>query len=423
LGKLTFMEVKNAKAGRHADGDGLYLYVKPSGTRTWVLRAQYDGQRRDIGLGKVSLIAAKPAANPTDKALPLRQRSLLTLEEARDKAALIRSDMKAGIDPVAQRRTDKLARRTIPTFQKAAEEAHGEQKASWRNEKHKADWLSSLQLYVFPKLGDVRIDQIDAPMIRDALLPFWLAKPETARRVRQRIRNVMGWAASNGFRPAIDLTVMDAGLPKQPKSDGHFAAMDWADVPAFVATVRAEPETIGRLALLFTLLTACRSGEARGATWEEIDLEGAVWTIPGGRMKAGREHVVPLSAPVLAILERAKMLRTENRKGVPVFPGRGGSPVSDMTMTKVMRDAGQTASVHGFRSSFKDWASETTSFPDAVSEAALAHIDANKVRRAYRRTDFFKLRVDLMAAWAAYVDGAGAQDNVVPIGAATKLAG
>jgi integrase len=410
MGKLTATGVKRAalkEPGTYVDGDGLMLVVKASKNRTsvrrsWMLRVLVDGKRRDFGLGSADDVS---------------------LADARDKADTMRKQAKAGIDPVLQKRAAKLARLTIPTFQKAAESTHDEQKSSWRNEKHQGDWLSSLRLYVFPVLGDVRIDLIDAPMIRDVLLPIWLTKPETARRVRQRIRAVMGWAASNGYRPAIDLSVMDAGLPKQPKRDGHFAAMDWQDVPAFVAKVRAAPETVGRLALLFTLLTACRSGETRGALWEDFDLDAATWTIPSSRMKAGREHVIPLSAPALAILERAKLLRTENRKGVPVFPGRGGSPVSDMTMTKVMRDADQTASVHGFRSSFKDWASENTSFPDAVSEAALAHTDGNKTRRAYRRTDFFKMRVDLMAAWAAYVDGAGVESNVVPIGAATKLAG
>ncbi|MDR3448723.1 MAG: integrase arm-type DNA-binding domain-containing protein [Alphaproteobacteria bacterium] len=409
MGKLTATGIKGKdlkEPGTYVDGDGLMLVVKANknGTkirRSWMLRLMVDGKRRDFGLGSADDVS---------------------LADARDKADVMRKQAKAGIDPVVQKRAAKLARMTIPTFQKAAESTHGEQKDSWRNEKHQGDWLSSLRLYVFPALGDVRIDLIDAPMIRDVLLPIWLTKPETARRVRQRIRAVMGWAASNGYRSAIDMAVMDAGLPKQPKRDGHFAAMDWQDVPAFVAKVRAAPETVGRLALLFTLLAACRSGETRGAIWEEFDLEAAKWTIPANRMKANREHIIPLSAPALAILGRAKLLRKGN-KGEPVFPGREHKPISDMTMTKVIRDAGRTESVHGFRSSFKDWASENTSFPDAVSEAALAHIDADKTRRAYRRTDFFKLRVDLMAAWAAYVDGAGAESNVVPIGAATKLAG
>ena len=406
MGKLTALAFKAAtKPGSYVDGKGLMLVVKASRDggsvrRSWVLRLQVDGKRRDFGLGSADDVS---------------------LAEARDKADALRKQARAGIDPVAQKRADKLARLTIPTFKKAAEETHGEQKKAWRNAKHKDDWLSSLRLYAFPALGEIRIDLIDAPMIRDVLMPIWLAKPETARRVRQRIKAVIGWAASNGYRPALDMSVMDAGLPKQPRRDGHFAAMDWDAVPDFVAKVRKESETVGRMALLFTLLTACRSGETRGAVWEEFDLEAATWTIPASRMKAGREHIIPLSAPALAILERAKGLRA-GRKGEPVFPGRGRKPVSDMTMTKVMRDAGQSASVHGFRSSFKDWASENTSFPDAVSEAALAHIDGNKTRRSYRRTDFFKMRIDLMAAWAAFVDGAQVIDNVVPISAAKQSA-
>jgi integrase len=361
------------------------LVVKPSGARSWVLRHQVDGKRRDFGLGS--------AAD-------------LPLAEARTKAEAIRKQCREGIDPVAKKRSDKLARTTIPTFRDAAEQAHGEHKSGWRNEKHRGDWLSSLRAYAFPTIGDLRVDHIDAPMVRDVLLPIWLEKPETARRVRQRIRTVMGWAASKGFRPALDLSVMDAGLPKQPRRDNHFEAMPYEDVPAFVAKVREAQETAGRLALLFTILTAARSGETRGATWEEIDEEAAEWTIPAGRMKAGRAHVVPISAPAIAVLERAKAYRT-GAKGEPIFPGKGGRPLSDMTISKVLRDMGLSATVHGFRSAFKDWASEASSFPDAVSEAALAHIDKDKTRAAYKRTDFRKMRADMMAAWGAFVEGSG----------------
>ena len=314
----------------------------------------------------------------------------------------IRGEVKAGLDPVALKQEVKMARLTIPTFGQAAHEAHNEYKASWRNGKHRNDWLSSLTLYAFPTLGSIRIDRLTAPMIRDALLPIWLEKPETARRVRQRIKTIIGWAASKGLCPPIDLSIMDAGLPKQPKQDNHFRAMDYEKVPAFIASVMAAPETVGRMALLFTILTAARSGETRGAVWDEIDMEAATWTIPTTRMEAGRAHIVPLPAPALAILERAVLLRT-GRKGEPIFPGTGGRPLSDMTLSKILRDMGLSDTVHGFRSAFKDWASETTSFPDAVSEAALAHSDKDRTRAAYRRTDFLKLRTDLMAAWAAYI--------------------
>jgi len=386
MGKLTALAVKAAiQPGRYQDGDGLMLLVKPSGSRSWQVRLQVDGKRRDFGLGPANSVS---------------------LAEAREKADAIRKLYRSGVDPVAKKRADKLARTSIPTFKEAAALTHAEHKGSWRNGKHREDWLSSLKSYAYPTLGDLRIDLIEAPMIRDVLLPIWLEKPETARRVRQRIKSVIGWAASKGLRGALDLGIMDAGLPKQPKRDNHFKAMDYEKVPAFVATVRAAPETVGRLALIFTILTAARSGEVRGAIWEELDLEAATWTIPASRMKAGREHIVPLSAPALTILERAKLLRT-GRQGEPVFPGKGGKPVSDMTISKVLRDMDLSDTVHGFRSAFKDWASEASSFPDAVSEAALAHVDRDKTRAAYKRTVFLKMRVDLMAAWATFVDSKG----------------
>lgn len=387
MGKLSALAIKAAtKPGTYQDGDGLMLVVKSTGSRSWVLRAQTDGKRRDFGLGSASAVP---------------------LAKARDKAEDIRRQLREGIDPVAKKRADKLAKATIPIFRVAADDCHGERKADWRNLKHRDDWMSSLRLYAFPTLGDLKVDQITAPMVRDALIPIWLTKPETARRVRQRIRAVLGSAASNGFRPPLDLAVMDAGLPKQPRRDSHFAAMDYEKVPAFVSLVRKAPETVSRMALLFTLLTAARSGETRGATWEEIDLKAATWTIPAARMKAGREHVVPLSKLVLATLERAETLKT-GRPKEPVFPGRGGRPLSDMSISKVLRDMGLKVTVHGFRSAFKDWASECAPFPDAVSEVALAHADQDKTRAAYRRTDFFKMRCDLMDAWANFVGGTSA---------------
>jgi integrase len=382
MGKLTALAVKAAtKPGRYQDGDGLILVVKASGSRSWQVRLQVDGKRRDFGLGSASSVS---------------------LAEVREKADMIRKQYRSGIDPVAKKRAEKNARLSIPTFREAAEGTHKEHKASWSNGKHKDDWLSSLKSYAFPMLGDLRIDLIEAPMIRDVLLAIWLEKPETARRVRQRIKAVIGWAASKGLCPALDLSIMDAGLPKQPRRDNHFKAMDYDKVPAFVLKVRDAPETIGRLALLFTIFTAARSGETRGAIWEEMDLEAAMWTIPASRMKAGREHIVPLSDPAIKVLERLSLLRT-GKAGEPIFAAIRGKPISDMTITKVLRDMGLTDTVHGFRSAFKDWASEASSYPDAVSEAALAHSDKDKTRAAYRRTDFLKLRTDLMAAWAAYI--------------------
>ncbi|WP_221793428.1 tyrosine-type recombinase/integrase [Aquisediminimonas sediminicola] len=385
MGKMTALGVKAlTQPGRYQDGRGLMLLVKPSGSRSWQLRVQADGKRRDFGLGSANSVG---------------------LSEARTKADEIRKLYKSGVDPVAQRQAEKRAQILIPTFRVAAETAHAELVSGWRNVKHRADWLSSLERYAFGAIGDLRIDLIDGPMVRELLLPIWLEKPETARRVRQRVKGVLDWATTKGLRTSLDLSGLSKGLPRQPKSDNHFAAMDYENIPDFCATLKAAPETIGRLALLFTIYTAARSGETRGATWEEINLEAKQWTIPAERMKAGKEHIVPLSEPALAILKRMHEART-GIKSDPLFPGNLGKPLSDMTLSKILRDMELKVTVHGFRSSFKDWAVESTSFPDAVSEAALAHMDTNRVRAAYRRTDFLKMRVDLMAAWATHCGSA-----------------
>jgi integrase len=310
------------------------------------------------------------------------------------------------VDPLAERKAAKLAMATIPTFRDAAITAHSEHEGGWRNVKHRADWLSSLERYAFPVMGNIRVDLIDAPTVRDILLPIWLDRPETARRVRQRVKLVVDWAAAKGYRPALDLSGVSKALPRQPKSDNHFAAIPYEQVPQFLVSLRASGETMSRLALQFLILTAARSGEVRGATWPEIDLEARTWTIPGKRMKAGKAHVVPLSEAAVAILKRVAAVRA--RDDATIFPGTKGQPLSDMTMLKIMRDRKLPFSVHGFRSAFKTWAVEATSFPDAVSEAALAHIDANKVRAAYSRTDFRQQRTNLMAAWANFIGDAGA---------------
>ena len=406
MGKLTALGVKAAtEPGSYQDGDGLMLLVKPPseaakqrgetfGARSWQLRLQVDGKRRDFGLGPASSVG---------------------LADARTKADEVRKLFRSGVDPVAKKRADKMAQATIPTFRKAAESTHADMKAGWRNAKHRKDWLSSLERYAFDSIGDTRVDMVTAPMVRDMLLPIWLEKAESARRVRQRVKAVMDWATAKGFRPVFDMTAINKGLPRQPRNERHFEAMDYADVPAFIAKVTAGAETIGRMALLFTIYTGARSGETRGATWAEIDLEAKEWRVPAIRMKGGKEHVVPLSDPALAILERLKPMAGKN-KDAPIFVGNRGKPLSDMTLTKVMRDMNLSATVHGFRSAFKDWAVESTGFPDAVSEAALAHKDADKVRSAYRRTDFRKMRVELMAAWAAHcLSGVKPSTTVTPI--------
>jgi integrase len=386
MGKLTAVAVKAAaKPGRYQDGNGLQLFVKASGAQFWVLRIQAGGKRRDVGLGSAATV---------------------TLKDARDKADELRKLYQRGVDPLAERKAAKLAMATIPTFRDAAITAHSEHEGGWRNVKHRADWLSSLERYAFPVMGDIRVDLIDAPIVRDILLPIWLDRPETARRVRQRVKLVVDWAAAKGYRPALDLNGVSKALPRQPKSDNHFAAMPYEQVPSFVSSLRVSGETMSRLALQFLILTAARSGEVRGATWPEIDLEARTWTIPGKRMKAGKAHVVPLSDGAMTILGRVADMRVGD--DATIFPGTKGQPLSDMTMLKIIRDRKLPFSVHGFRSAFKTWAVEATSFPDAVSEAALAHIDANKVRAAYSRTDFRQQRIDLMETWARFIGNRGA---------------
>jgi len=400
MGKLTALGVRAATAGRHEDGDGLALLVKASGTRSWVLKTQLNGKRREFGLGSAKLV---------------------TLAEARDKAAATRKQLKAGEDPVATKRAAQKIAIKVPTFREAARLVHCEQKAGWNNTKHCAQWLSSLEAYAFPSLGDVTVDKIDGKMILGVLLPIWSTKPETARRVRQRVGAVLDWAYVHEHRASeAPMRSLSKGLPRQPKKDNHFAALPYDKLPALMQGLR-ETESIGRLALQFLILTAARSGEVRGACWSEIDVTAAVWTVPANRMKAGKQHLVPLSAPALAILKRMADVASDEL----VFPGitgraadtdslgkgrpgaltreAGKRPMSDMTLTKVLRTSGAgDATVHGMRSSFRDWAAEQTAFPGEVVEAALAHTIGNKVEAAYRRTNYLEKRRVLMDAWADF---------------------
>jgi len=279
---LTIKHVQNAKPGRHSDGKGLYLFVKPTLAKSWVLRVQVDGRRRDFGLG--SVISERGLPSP----VPLEQRRELTLVEARDKSAAGRSMAKASLDPSVEW---KRVPETIPTFEAAARKYHENIKSGWKNGKHGAQWLSTLETHAFPIIGAKRVDMIDTPAIQSVLLPIWLVVPETARRVRQRIGAVLDFGHGQGWRGGeAPMRAVAKGLPKQPKHGGHFAAMPYSELPNFMAKLRGLEASVGRLALQFTILTAARSGEVRGATWDEIDIEKALWTIPGSRMKAGEAH-------------------------------------------------------------------------------------------------------------------------------------
>lgn len=396
---LSAVTVRNAKPGRHADGNGLHLEVDESGARRWLLRIMIQGKRRDIGLGSASLV---------------------TLAEARDMAHDMRKIARAGGDPLADRRA---ARRVVPTFEEAAKSCHGDHKEGWKNEKHAAQWLTTLETYVFPLMGAVRVNEIGTPEVRDVLLPIWLEKPETARRVRQRIGTVLDWAATKGLREGENpVRSVAKGLPKQKDTGEHFAALAYDDVPAFLTKLRATDQTgpVVKLAMEFLILTAVRSGEMRGAVWREIDITTKLWTVPGPRMKAGKPHVVPLAPRAVAILQEARALaRKPDDDDALVFEGsKPGNPMSDMTLTMVLRRMKIEATAHGFRSAFRDWTAETTNTPSDVAEMALAHTIKNKVEAAYRRGDLLEKRRVLMDLWADFCQGA--TGAVVPITAGRK---
>jgi len=380
VGKLTATAVKASRTpGRYGDGDGLFLVVSKSGSASWVVRIQKSGRRRDIGVGSAKKVS---------------------LATAREKATIVRSQMEAGLDPVAERRKAE----GIPTFREAAATVFAASQKTWRNGKHQWQWMRTLEMFAFPTIGDMRVSEITASQIHDVLAAIWLEKPETARRVWQRIGMVLDWAYSKGFRDTeAPMRSISKGLPRQPRNAGHHAAMPFADLPAFLARMR-EKETWGRLALEAAILTAARSGEIRGATWDEIDFEAGLWTIPAGRMKAGKPHVVPLSPASRRIFERAAELRTAGARYV--FHGaRLDKPMSDMTLMKVLRDMKEGCTAHGFRSSFRDWVSESTNFPGDLAEAALAHAIGNKTEAAYRRGNLLEKRRALMDAWGAYCAG------------------
>lgn len=375
---LTAIGVKNAKPGRHSDGGGLYLMVRPTGSRSWVLRAQVDGKRQDLGLGSATVVS---------------------LAQARTQAAELRGKLKSGEEVAPRLRS---IRAVTPTFSEAARACHKAIKNGWRNQHHSDSWLASLDNHIFPHIGAVQVDKVTSAMVRDALAPIWLTIPETGRRILQRVRTVLDYSHIMGWCPhEASLRSVPKGLPRQPVEENHFAAMPYRDVPALVHSLGALRETAGRDALLFTIFNAVRSGETRLATWPEFDLDAAIWSLPAARMKMRQPHVVPLSAAAVAVLRRRWPLRASD-DGL-VFSTKGKKPLSDMTMTKVLRDLGHAKiTVHGFRSSFTDWAAERTEFPKEVVDKALAHKLVDRVEAAYRRTDFFERRRELMLAWAEH---------------------
>lgn len=405
--RLSAKAVSNAKPGKYSDGGGLYLVVGGTGAAKWVLRRMEGGKARELGLGSAREV---PLADARRKAEETRQ-ALARGESPKPKAAVV---------PKA-----------VPNFGVEADALIEAMEAGWRNDKHRAQWAVTLGKVPYD-ISKVRIDRkvhaehvkalttlrakpvdtIDTADVLAVLKPLWLAAPETASRLRGRIEVVLAAATVKGHRtganPAQWRNHLDRLLPRQSKlSRGHHGAMPFAEVPTFIAALREVP-SISALALEFTILTAARSGEVLGARWSELDLAGKVWTVPAIRMKAGREHRVPLSERALAILAEVAKLRSGDTRDDYVFPGRkAGRGLSimalDMTLRRLgVKEAGVT--VHGFRSSFRDWAGEVTNFPRDVAEAALAHTLRDAVEAAYRRGDALEKRRAMMTAWAGFVE-------------------
>lgn len=410
MGKLTAVAVKAALAnpGTYQDGDGLVLKVDKRGGAYWLLRLQRDGKRQDIGLGSAKL---------------------LTLAEARHKATGLRKAVKVDNRDVLAERKDEASSKV--TFRVAAGQYHAENEAGWKSTVYARQWLASLENYAFPKLGDVPTGRITAADIITVLTPIWQEIPETARQVRNRICAVLDYAHAKGWRsreaPSGNSSLKAGrGLPRQIKSRENRKAMPYVALPGFITALRRKP-SFGRLALELLILTGVRSQEVRLATWEEFDLEGRLWAIPADHMKRGKAHIVPLSNEALAVLAKANAFRLPGTD--VVFPGLAGKPMSDMTLLKVLRDMREPFHVHGFRSTFTDWAANE-GFTDAVVEAALAHKTPDAVQAAYRRTTYLGTpdqpgaRVKLMEAWGRYcVGGAVGASNASPMPTGKRTSG
>lgn len=383
--RLTVQTIRALKEpGMYGDGNGLYLKVDANGSKRWVQRLVIQGKRRDIGLGSASLV---------------------TLAEAREKALEGRKLARSGGDPIAVKRRSE----GILTLKKASETYQELSKPNWRNEKHANQWIQTLKTYAFPKIGDRSIDTITGSDILSVLTPIWNEKPETARRVKQRLGTVLKYAIAQGWRTDNPADAISSALPKHDRSKvQHHKALPYQKVGEAIAKVRASNAGMStKLALEFLVLTATRSRETREAKWGEFDLGNRLWIIPKERMKAKKEHRVPLSDRCLAILKEAKSLRPADKdQGDPdlVFPATTVTkPLSDNTLSKLMRELSIAAVPHGFRSSFRDWAGETTNHPREVIEHAMAHMLKDKAEAAYARSDLLSKRKKVMDDWAAYV--------------------
>lgn len=398
INRLTVHSVKNAKPGMHADGGLLYLLVKVDGRRSWIFRYRdrTTGKLRDMGLG--------PAWD-------------VSLSEARERASTLRRQLRDGLDPLAAKHAARDAAKAqhekrMP-FGRCAELYIENHRSGWRNPKHAAQWDSTLRTYCEP-VWKLPVDAIDTARVMRCLDPLWTTKTETASRLRGRMESVLAWATVRGLRtgdnPAQWRNHLDQLLPARAKVKKveHRAALPYTEIGAFMAELRQRESLAARVLELQTL-TAARPGEAAGAQWAEFDLNGAVWTIPADRMKAGKEHRVPLSAPVL------KLLKALPHVNANVFPGVKGKPITTEAAMKLLKEMRPGLTAHGFRSTFRDWAAETTSHPREVIEAAMAHRLKDAAEAAYQRGDLLQRRAVLMKDWAGYLDALRRGGKVIAI--------
>ena len=383
---LSAAFVRTAAPGRYCDGQGLYLFVQPSGTRSWVQRLAIRGRRHELGLGSTALVP---------------------LAEARAKALANRKIAREGGDPLAEKRRAEVT----PTFAAAAACVLEQKQAGWSNSRHASTWLRSLETYAFPRIGGRLVSEVTSADVLEVLTPIWHEKAQTARRVRQRIRAVLEWAVAMELRPDNPCDRIGPVLGPQRAPVQHMRALPHQDVAAAVEAVQTSGAApVVKLAFEFLVLTAARWGEVRGAEWTEIDTTDRVWTIPATRMKAQRGHRVPLCGRAAEILEAARTLGDRSGPYRPtisplVFPNGDGTPLPEKKLRRLLQDRSIAAVPHGFRSTFRDWAAEETNHPREVVEAALAHMVQNKVEAAYARSDLFERRRRLMDEWAGYVEG------------------
>jgi integrase len=385
---VKFVESKRHEPGMYADGGGLYLRVAEGGSKQWIFRYVVNGRLRDMGIGPCHT---------------------LDLAKAREKAQQARELRLEGIDPIDHKRAQRAAAVAADarsmTFRQCVEGYIKDNETKWTNAKHRHEWSATLSRYAYPPLGNLPVGSIDTPLVLKVLKPLWERVPETASRVRGRIENVLGWATVHHYRtgdnPARWKGHLEHALPARGEvaKVKHHAALPYTQAGLFMAKVR-EDTRIGARCLEFIALTVARVGEANLAEWDEIDFTQRVWTVPGKRMKAGKEHRVPLSKAALAVLEEMRAIRTSDY----IFSGkRTGRPVGANTVLRIAKEtAGFEITTHGLRSTFRDWAAERTNFPREVAEIALAHAIPNAVEAAYRRGDLFDKRRKLMDAWAAY---------------------